>query len=249
MFFNVRVYKQHDTDILMLIDAGFPVAKMITKALYAYAHGEPLFYSLEGLTYRDISATKCTRVRLELTDKDTIHMFCSLTDGYKNIFCKTILRNALIQQNVNCFFKQDSDTVYQQKDLEIRMKPVYPGLEIVSPDKKIVMDVSGVKKPSRKKRTDNIEAKSDIKNDQNNNPNHSVPTVDEQKSDIKTEKAEKDIAAPVELTENHTEASITTPIIEPVINNQSQSQPQTFEAGKTTKPEDSDDIMKMFENL
>ena len=49
-----------------------------------------------------------TRFLVERTDEKTIYMLKNIKHRYRNSFCKAVLRNALIQQNLTVFFSKNS---------------------------------------------------------------------------------------------------------------------------------------------
>ena len=262
MFFNVRIYKQHDTDLLMLAATGFPLAGMIANALNAYAHGTPLFYLLEGVTYADLKDKKCVRVRMELTDPETIKMFSSVTNQYKNMFCKTALRNTLIQQNLNCFFTQDSEGDYQQDNYKIKTGPAYPGLMVIRPSGKFIKDPADSDAPKKKREKKEQQETTTIEQNSNSNIGSDVAgkeivvTPDTVSTPLTTHVENASVASSATTVEQHQPEVLSEPetITESPQNKQPDiAVPSTPQANSNTEAEnvtiDANAMMAMFAGL
>ncbi len=110
MKIEVRVYKKYDMDILALYSAGYSLARMMRDAICAYAKGQPFFLAIGEIMPFDIGDKNSIHIRLCIPDGEfeAIDLLSSVKDGYKGNFSKQLLRNALIQQNLSCFFS-DAD--------------------------------------------------------------------------------------------------------------------------------------------
>lgn len=93
-------------DLLALAEAGYPVSLMIKNALISYAKGTPLFYYIDEDIPVNSRDTKVMRVTFMIGKKEveTIELLNSIIASKKSTFCKALLRNALVQQNLNCYF-------------------------------------------------------------------------------------------------------------------------------------------------
>ncbi len=121
---EVRLYKRFDVDLVSMVDAGYPVSTMMKDALISYANGDPIHYLIdENLEY---SFRNKNSVRFRLTipneERNAIYVLQSIKHGYRNNFLKSLLRNALVQQNLGCYFS-DLD-VYSLHDIERKGLPV-----------------------------------------------------------------------------------------------------------------------------
>lgn len=107
---EIRIYKRYDTDLLALHFAGYSVTKMMTDALVAYANSRPYHLFLDEICALDLNDKKNLRLRLIVGDNDynTISLIRSIKHGYRSNFCKQVLRNALIQQNVLCYMADEA---------------------------------------------------------------------------------------------------------------------------------------------
>ena len=128
---EIRIYKRFDTDILSLHDAGFSVSKMMTEALSAYANGLPCHFILDEIVPFDLNDKKSIRIRLKLkkNDYNTIALLQNIKHGYRSNFCKQVFRNALIQQNLMCYYSDISMLSFHEANLKTVNMLAYPGLK------------------------------------------------------------------------------------------------------------------------
>lgn len=110
MNIEIRIYKRYDTDLLSLHDAGYSVTKMMAEAVSAYANGLPFRLFIDELVSFDMNDKKSIRLRLKFKDNDTkvATLIRNVKHGYRSNFCKQILRNAMIHQNLICYFSDTS---------------------------------------------------------------------------------------------------------------------------------------------
>ena len=113
MVIEFRLYKKFDMDLIALYNMHYPVASMMRDAVIAYANGRPLHYWVDEPTFFDANDCDAVHSRFNIPDSDTItcYMLSHIKFRCKNAFVKTVLRNALIQQNLTCFF---TDNVLNQ---------------------------------------------------------------------------------------------------------------------------------------
>ena len=106
MVVEIRIYKRFDTDLVALADAGYSVGVMIKEAVTGYATGNPVYFLLDELTPFDINGKNTVHTRFTISEYDTQTCFLlrNIKRGYRNSFCKSLLRNALIFQNVGIYF-------------------------------------------------------------------------------------------------------------------------------------------------
>ncbi len=112
---EIRIYKQYDTDLVALADNGYPVCEMMRAALVGYANGDPVMFKLDEHLFFDMNRKKNVRLRLNISssDKKTIDLLKHIKHGYRNTFCKMVLRDALSRQNLSCFYS-DEETMSLQ---------------------------------------------------------------------------------------------------------------------------------------
>lgn len=105
---NVRVYlyKRYDTDLLSLHVLGYPVSAMMKAALTAYSNSNPIFFYIDEYEYFDLNDRQSFGLNIAVSDNDikTCTVIKNIKHGYRSNFCKTVLRNAFINQNTSCYF-------------------------------------------------------------------------------------------------------------------------------------------------
>ena len=125
MNMEIRLYKRHDTDIIALCDAGYPVAAMMKNALCGYAHGTPVHYYIDQYVPFSLKDKVSTRTRFSIPEqgKKTCYLLRNIKHTYRNSFCKMVFRNALIQQNLAGYFA-DTSLVHLQS-VNMGGRPLY----------------------------------------------------------------------------------------------------------------------------
>lgn len=110
MVIEFRLYKKFDMDLIALYNMHYPVASMMREAVIAYANGRPLNYLVDEPTVFNADDCDAVHSRFNIPDSDTItcYMLSHIKFRCKNAFVKTVLRNALIQQNLTCFFTDNA---------------------------------------------------------------------------------------------------------------------------------------------
>lgn len=106
MLVQVYLYKRHDLDLLALLFAGYPVSTMMKQALVSYAHGTPLFYYIDEIIMGDYRGVEKKRIGFRIGNRDTQtqQLLAGIQKSKRVSFCKMVLRNALIAQNLTCLF-------------------------------------------------------------------------------------------------------------------------------------------------
>lgn len=108
MRIDIRIYKRFDTDLVALCDAGYPLSKMFHDALTAFAYGQPLHYLVDAPVRFNPDGKTSVHYAFSIPDSDktTCGLLKSIQKGYRNSFCKAVLRNTMVNQNVGCFLKK-----------------------------------------------------------------------------------------------------------------------------------------------
>lgn len=104
MIVEIRLYKRFDTDLVSLFDSGFPIASMLRDAVIGYANGKPVHYFIDKPVTLDNNNSRTVHTRFAVTDGNTCYLLQHIKKGFRNTFCKDVLRNVLVQQNLSCFF-------------------------------------------------------------------------------------------------------------------------------------------------
>ncbi len=134
MQFGVYIYKQYDTDILSLADAGYDVTRMMKEAVTGYANNRPVHFFIDRLVSFDVNGKKSIRVMVNVpkSDKKTLYMLQHIKDRYRGRFCKAVLRNALIQQNICCYFADENLMQLQNDNLAFMNLSAFTNLKPIS---------------------------------------------------------------------------------------------------------------------
>ena len=130
MRIEIRIYKSHDTDLMALCDAGYPIRTMLKDALSAYANSVPLRYFTDEVIPYNAAEKKMVHTNIEIPDTDvkTCYMLTHLKRRLRNSFCKAVLRNCLVQQNLTAYFADSSLYAVQQADGAYRNIGSLPGV-------------------------------------------------------------------------------------------------------------------------
>lgn len=125
MVVEFRLYRRFDADLIALCRASYPVSSMMREAVMGYANGRPVHYYIDELTDFDLNDDKTVRSRFVVPNSDykTCNMLKKVKYRCRNAFVKTVLRNSLIQQNITCFFVDDS--LNYLKNVNDNFKNVY----------------------------------------------------------------------------------------------------------------------------
>ncbi|SEF90826.1 hypothetical protein [Lachnospira multipara] len=120
MVIEIRLYKRYDMDLVALVDAGYPVSTMIKESLIAYANGNPISYLIDENIAFDLNGKESVRTRIVIPESETnlIYLLKHIKHRTRNNFCKMVLRNALINQNLGAFFAVDNLFQLQKRDID-----------------------------------------------------------------------------------------------------------------------------------
>lgn len=130
MVVEIRLYKKFDTDLVALVDAGYSVSTMMRDAVVAYANSSPINFILEEpLTYQpDDKKNVHTRFIVPDDDIATCQLLRGIRYGFKNTFCKMVLRNAMVQQNLMAFFANTGYIQHYMNNLSMINRYSYSNL-------------------------------------------------------------------------------------------------------------------------
>lgn len=114
---EIRLYRRHDLDLIMLRAYGLSVTKLMRLALLNYVDGERIKFKLPDSRSYNISEVTCARYRLTVSDTRIINLLENIKSGYRNQFCKQLLRDALDTAPLGAYLSD----AYIQKETD-RMK-------------------------------------------------------------------------------------------------------------------------------
>lgn len=131
MMIEIRIYKQFDTDLLALCDAGYPIRKMLKQAVTSYANGTPCHFYMDEIIPFDPGNKQTIHARFDVpeSDSNTIYMLKHIHRRYRNTFCKAVLRNAIIQQDISAFFTDPA--LFQLQNINMQSKGFYSFQNII----------------------------------------------------------------------------------------------------------------------
>ena len=112
----IRFYKRSDLDLIALQKHDISLGKMAKQVLETFANGTRIHYllpelnnvNLDDLDWFKLNIKDGLRVEFTTHDEETIKLLHSVKGTYKNLFIKTLLRNALYEQSLNVFFNDKS---------------------------------------------------------------------------------------------------------------------------------------------
>ena len=141
---EIRIYKRYDTDLLSLHDAGYSVTKMMAEAVSAYANGLPYHLYIDELVPFDMNDKKSVRLRLKFkdSDKNVAALIRNVKHGYRSNFCKQVLRNALICQNLFCYYTDASMLPVQEANMLSLNIHAFPGLRNCSDYRRMTQQIN-----------------------------------------------------------------------------------------------------------
>lgn len=127
---EVRFYSQYDPDLVGLAQAGYDITEMTKNAVISFAHGRPLQYVIPTPAPFNPNNKRTIHTAFVVPSNDarTITMLKGVTYRLRNSYCKMILRNCLMQQNITAFFLDQSVCNYANNiDMGAKNKPDLPG--------------------------------------------------------------------------------------------------------------------------
>ena len=107
MRLELRYYKRFDADLLALIECGVNLNRYLPAVLKAYAAGKEIHLYIPFCKSHDLSGEQRIHTSLQINDPDSIRLLKQVKYGYRNAFCKMLLRDALVYQNFGVFFSRD----------------------------------------------------------------------------------------------------------------------------------------------
>ncbi len=143
MVVEIRMYKQYDLDLLSLFDAGYPVATLYRNIISNFANGRPIKFIIDEPIQCSLKDKHTVRTRIFIEDKQAIKMLKGIKRRYRNAFCKMLLRNSLVQQNMDCFFAKSDffvttainlEKIKSEEYIEIPLSSLKNKRKIVIPD-------------------------------------------------------------------------------------------------------------------
>ncbi len=128
MLVQTYIYKRSDPDLIALADAGYNLGDMARDAVFNYANQKPFRIYVPELIKSDLVDRRSIKVQFHVNDAPSKNLLKNIKTGLRSNFVKLCLRNALIQQNLCCFFTKESYIKLQKNDLESLPSEAYSNL-------------------------------------------------------------------------------------------------------------------------
>ena len=169
--FVLRIYAIHDADLINLYAHGISMATLAKNVLMAYAHNEPLHYTLPELTPIMNFPNRTCRTRFTISDEKTLTLLSQIRDRKINAFVKLLIRNALARQNISVFFEPGAaqfrieQELNRESAMEPNTTPLKPGYKSITIEEMIDSITPSVKTPTKEeaKEEPGEEGKTDVK--------------------------------------------------------------------------------------
>ncbi len=160
----VRISQAYDMDLMWLIEQGYPVRRMIRKAVRAYLDGEIYQIAVEPMQSLS-SYHRPTRMDIRFTEPDEVALFTAIQPHYRNRFCLMLLRNSIVFSGYGVFIKSNESKWVQHDREVVSIIRNHLGLsnEIQTPD--FVSRSFGIRtKPKKRSLKDTEDSATDLEN-------------------------------------------------------------------------------------
>ena len=167
---EIRLYKRHDLDLIMLHRHGVPLLSIFKNALCAYADGKMYKAHYEPCTEPiKPSAVQMIRIKPSIKEEKEKEVIKNVRAGYRCQFCKALIRSASQEEPLNLYF---SNFAYKE---QMEKQFAKDGLLIDE-------EVKNKKKKEEKPKKEKVE---------------NEPVMTESKSVLKDKKEEKQFTTPL----------------------------------------------------
>ena len=120
MLVEIRIYRRHDADIMMLRNSGINITALMKEVLENYAEGKKVRYEITTSQPCDLTNHSMLRYRLNIKNPEVIKVLKGIKQGYRNQFCKMLLRDSLASEPLGVFFENDDDAYDDENRLKLR---------------------------------------------------------------------------------------------------------------------------------
>ena len=136
MVIEVRYYKRFDLDLLSLIDSGINLSAYLPMVLQGYAKGEPVKLLVPFCEAHDVDKMQLVHTGIKITDAQSIELLKKVRRGYRNSFCKMLLRDALVHQSLGIYFTNQNLIKKENNRINLTDTTNIPNLIICRPEKR-----------------------------------------------------------------------------------------------------------------
>ena len=123
---NLRLYRRFDADLIAL-NEHIPVNVVIEALLDAYAKGKRMRIIPEKCIPFNIGNRKGIHLTVTVRSEDASRLIAQIKPGFRNQFCKSILRDALVTDPLWVYF---SDQQYTERENE-RIQGIIASEEVI----------------------------------------------------------------------------------------------------------------------
>lgn len=231
-YYEVRLYKSHDADLLSLWADGVKVSKLLKQSMENYVHRKNIKYRIPECRMHRLDGSGVIRYHLLLTDPEVIALLERVRKGRRNQFFKNVLREALLTEPMGGYFLYEQDAGNETKRLQNLSKP-----EII--DLSAYVKTGNSKKRTFQKKNDAEQVSDEKKTiEQTGHQDAAVENLEEARMTAATEFRQKTgSAAPIEEKTD----------IQDITHQESTRSKPQMESNKETEEEDI--LLSMFDNL
>lgn len=104
MYVELRYYKRFDPDLIALYESGINFNDYLPDIIMAYTKGWEYHLLVPFCPACDLDERKLIHTRVRIRDPASIELLKKVKIGYRNTFCKLLIRNALVRQSFGVFF-------------------------------------------------------------------------------------------------------------------------------------------------
>ena len=122
-YYEVRLYKSHDADLLSLWADGVKVSKLLKQSMENYVHRKNIKYRIPECRMHRLDGSGVIRYHLLLTDPEVIALLERVRKGRRNQFFKNVLREALLTEPMGGYFLFEQDAGNETQRLQDLPEP------------------------------------------------------------------------------------------------------------------------------
>ena len=128
----IRIYASYDADLVWLCECGVSMATFAQNALTSYVYDKELQYVMPEVSKKKAEINRTFRTRFTVRDEKVIEVLKRIKPRKKNLFIKTLMRNALVRQNMAAFFSGSAEIEKENEKNKELLESGYSALPIGS---------------------------------------------------------------------------------------------------------------------
>ncbi len=110
---NIRLYKTHDLDLIMLTSYGINISKLVKKALLNYVEGKNEKYYIPYSMYCAKQDKSKYRYSVSIENQKIADLMQHIKFRNRNAFCKALLRDMLLIEPLGIYFSQNAQIEFE----------------------------------------------------------------------------------------------------------------------------------------